>query len=49
MKHIAIYVRVSTKEQTVINQTVKLVQFAKSNGYTFDIYKKRNQHEKLVL
>lgn len=46
MKHIAIYVRVSTKEQTVINQTVKLVQFAKSNGYTFDIYEETESTRK---
>ena len=38
MKHIAIYVRVSTKEQTVENQTIRLVEFAKNNGYTFDIH-----------
>lgn len=46
MKHIAIYVRVSTKEQTTNNQTVKLVQFAKSNDYTFDIYEETESTRK---
>ena len=46
MKHIAIYVRVSTKEQTTVNQSVKLVQFAKSNGYTFDIYEETESTRK---
>ena len=46
MKHIAIYVRVSTKEQTVENQTVRLVDYAKSNGYTFDIYEETESTRK---
>lgn len=46
MKHIAIYVRVSTKEQTVENQTVRLVEFARSNGYTFDVYEETESTRK---
>ena len=46
MKHIAIYVRVSTKEQTVENQTVRLVDFAKNNGYTFDLYEETESTRK---
>ncbi|MCK7530324.1 MAG: recombinase family protein [Marinilabiliales bacterium] len=46
MNHIAIYVRVSTKEQTVENQTVRLVEYAKSNGFTFDVYEETESTRK---
>ena len=46
MKHIAIYVRVSTKEQTVENQTVRLIEFAKNNGCTFDVYEETESTRK---
>jgi len=39
MKHLALYLRVSTSEQTVENQRRKLVEYAENNGYTYDIYK----------
>lgn len=38
MKHIALYVRVSTTDQTVENQKIRLVEFAKQNAYTYDIF-----------
>jgi DNA invertase Pin-like site-specific DNA recombinase len=38
MKHLALYLRVSTTEQTVENQRRKLVEYAEKNGYTYDIY-----------
>lgn len=38
MKHIAIYIRVSTSEQTVENQRIRLVEYAKGKGYSYDIY-----------
>ncbi|MBN1186690.1 MAG: recombinase family protein [Bacteroidales bacterium] len=38
MKKIALYVRVSTSEQTVENQKIRLIDYAEKNGYSFDIY-----------
>jgi len=38
MKHIAIYIRVSTSEQTVENQRIRLLEYAGKNNYTYDIY-----------
>jgi putative DNA-invertase from lambdoid prophage Rac len=38
MKHVALYVRVSTSEQTVENQRIRLVDYAEKNGYTFHLY-----------
>lgn len=38
MKRIALYLRVSTSEQTVDNQRIRLVDYAKKNGYHYDIY-----------
>ena len=38
MSHIALYTRVSTSEQTVENQRIRLVDYAKSIGCTYDIY-----------
>lgn len=38
MKNIALYVRVSTSDQTVENQKIRLIEFAERNGYSFDIY-----------
>jgi DNA invertase Pin-like site-specific DNA recombinase len=38
MKRFALYVRVSTFDQTVENQKVRLIEFAKSSGYEFEIY-----------
>ena len=38
MKKLALYIRVSTSEQTVENQKIRLVEFAKKNDCTYDIY-----------
>ena len=38
MKHIALYIRVSTSEQTVENQRIRLIEYAEKNDCTFDIY-----------
>lgn len=38
MKHLALYLRVSTSEQTIETQRRKLVDHAEKNGYTYDIY-----------
>ena len=38
MKHIALYLRVSTSEQTVENQRIRLIEYAEKNGYSYDVY-----------
>ena len=38
MKHVAIYTRVSTSEQTVENQRIRLIDFAEKQNYTYKIY-----------
>lgn len=38
MKHIAIYIRVSTSEQTVENQRLRLVEYANKSGFTYEIF-----------
>jgi putative DNA-invertase from lambdoid prophage Rac len=38
MKHIALYTRVSTSEQSVINQSIRLIEYAEKNGCTYDIF-----------
>lgn len=38
MKKIALYVRVSTSEQTVENQRIRLIEYSEKNGYSYDIY-----------
>lgn len=38
MNSIALYVRVSTSEQTVLNQTIRLVEYAEKNGCKYDVY-----------
>jgi DNA invertase Pin-like site-specific DNA recombinase len=38
MKKIAIYVRVSTAEQTVENQRIRLIDYAEKNDYIYDVY-----------
>lgn len=38
MKHIALYLRVSTADQTLENQRIRLVEYAKNAGCTFDVY-----------
>jgi len=46
MKHIALYLRVSTSEQTVENQRIRLVEFAEKNNYTFDVYEETESTRK---
>lgn len=38
MKHVAIYTRVSTSEQTVENQRIRLIDYAEKQNYTYNIY-----------
>ncbi len=38
MSKLALYCRVSTSEQTVENQKIRLIDYAKVNGYEYDIY-----------
>ena len=38
MKKIAIYVRVSTQDQTVENQVIRLTEFARSKGWNYEVY-----------
>ena len=38
MKKIALYVRVSTNDQTVENQKIRLIDYAEKNGLDYDIF-----------
>ena len=38
MKKIALYVRVSTSDQTVENQKIRLIDYAEKNGLDYDIF-----------
>lgn len=38
MNHIALYVRVSTSEQTVENQRIRLIEYAEKNGCKYDVF-----------
>jgi DNA invertase Pin-like site-specific DNA recombinase len=38
MSHIALYVRVSTSNQTNDNQKIRLIEYAKKNDCTFDLF-----------
>jgi putative DNA-invertase from lambdoid prophage Rac len=38
MKHIALYIRVSTSEQTVENQRIRLIEYAEKNDCSYDMY-----------
>lgn len=46
MKQIALYIRVSTSEQTVENQRIRVVEYAEKNGYTFDIFEETESTRK---
>jgi DNA invertase Pin-like site-specific DNA recombinase len=46
IKNIALYARVSTSEQTVENQKIGLIDYAKQNGYTYDIYEETESSRK---
>jgi DNA invertase Pin-like site-specific DNA recombinase len=55
MKTIAIYARVSTKEQTTDNQVIRLTEYVTARGYQFDVFtevestRKTRPVKKLVL
>ena len=38
MKKIALYVRVSTSDQTVENQKIRLIDYAEKSGQNYDIF-----------
>lgn len=38
MKNVALYIRVSSHSQTVDNQRIRLIEYTKSNGYSYDIF-----------
>ena len=46
MKKVALYLRVSTSEQTVLNQQVRLVDYAETNGYDYDIFQETESTRK---
>jgi putative DNA-invertase from lambdoid prophage Rac len=46
MKKIALYVRVSTAEQTVENQKIRLVDYAVKNGFSYDIFEETESTRK---
>lgn len=46
MKKVALYMRVSTSEQTVDNQKVRLVAYAETNGYEYDIFQETESTRK---
>ena len=46
MKKVALYVRVSTSEQTVENQKIRLVEYAERFGYSYDIYEETESSRK---
>jgi DNA invertase Pin-like site-specific DNA recombinase len=46
MNHIALYVRVSTSEQTVENQRIRLIEYAEKNDLTYDIYEETESTRK---
>jgi len=55
MKTIAIYARVSTKEQTTDNQVIRLIEYAKVRGFSYEVFtetestRKTRPIKKLVL
>ena len=46
MNHIALYVRVSTSEQTVENQRIRLIEYAEKSDLTYDIYEETESTRK---
>jgi len=46
MKHLALYIRVSTSEQTVENQRIRVIEYAEKNGYTYDIFEETESTRK---
>ena len=46
MSKIAIYTRVSTQEQTTVNQILRLTEYAKNNNLQFDLYEEKQSTRK---
>ena len=46
MKKVALYVRVSTSEQTVENQKIRLVEYTKNQQWNYDIYEETESTRK---
>jgi putative DNA-invertase from lambdoid prophage Rac len=46
MKHLALYIRVSTSEQTVENQRIRVIEYAEKNGCTYDIFEETESTRK---
>jgi putative DNA-invertase from lambdoid prophage Rac len=46
MNHIACYIRVSTNEQTVENQRIRVIEYAEKNGFTYDIFEETESTRK---
>lgn len=46
MKKVALYARVSTSEQTVENQKIRLIEYANSKGLKFDFYEETESTRK---
>ena len=46
MKHLALYIRVSTSEQTVENQRIRVIEFAEKNGCSYDIFEETESTRK---
>lgn len=46
MKHLALYLRVSTSEQTVENQRIRVIEYAKQNNCTYDVYEETESTRK---
>lgn len=38
MEKVALYIRVSGQTQTVENQRIRLIEYAETNGYTYDLF-----------
>lgn len=38
MKHVALYIRVSGQTQTVEKQRIRLIEYAETNGYAYDLF-----------
>jgi len=46
MKHVALYVRVSTFDQTVENQKLRLFEYVNNHGLSYDIYEETESTRK---
>jgi DNA invertase Pin-like site-specific DNA recombinase len=46
MPKIALYARVSTSEQTVENQKIRLIEYADKNGYSYDLFEETESTRK---